>query len=137
MEEIIRPEDLPKDKKHLVIFDDAITLINQSTIESFFTRSRHNGANVIYLTQSYFSLTRMIKLNSNLIILFKLNPRNLNDVYNAVIGSIMDKKEFMQLAKNVFSKKYSYIVINKDEDQIITDLFKDYESDSDSENDSD
>jgi hypothetical protein len=75
----------------------------------------------------------MIRLNTNFIILFKLNPRNLSDVYNSIVGSAMDKKEFLQLAQNVFSKKYQYVAINKEEDKIITDIFTDNEDSEDSD----
>jgi hypothetical protein len=56
MEDIVRPENLPKDKKNLVVWDDAISLLNQSVAESYFIKARHHSCNVIYLTQSFFNL---------------------------------------------------------------------------------
>src|SRR5277367_2886094 len=111
MDEIPHPDDLPKDKKHLVVFDDIITLPNQSAVESYFVFGRHNNINVIYLSQSYFDLNRIIRLNSNFLILFKLSQRNLTDIYNASVSNFMDdKKKFYQLAKNTWVKKYGYII---------------------------
>jgi hypothetical protein len=131
--EIIHPDDLDKSKKNLVIFDDCVSLISQTIFREYFSRSRHNNANVIYLTQSYFDLDRMIRLNANFIILFKLNPRNLNDIYNSVIGSIMDKHKFTTLAENTFSKKYRYLAVDKDRDRVLTDIFEDPKESDDSE----
>src|SRR5436853_274950 len=58
-----------------------------------------------------------------------LCKRNLNDVYNSVVGTIMDKNNFISMAENVWSKKYSYIAINKENDKIITELFDEQDSD--------
>jgi hypothetical protein len=74
----------------------------------------------------------MIRLNSNVFILFKLSARNKTEVYNSIVGSIMDKNEFDALAANAWSKKYGYIIINRDKERIFTDIFE-----SDSETDVD
>jgi hypothetical protein len=131
VDEIIHPDKLDKSKNNLVIFDDCISLISQAIFREYFSRSRHNNANVIYLTQSYFDLDRMIRLNANYIVLFKMNPRNLNDIYNSVLGSIMDKQQFITLARNTYSKKYIYLAIDKERDRVLTDIFvESTESDS-------
>jgi A32 protein len=122
--ELIPPDKLDKSKKHLIIFDDCITNANQKTLGSFFNKGRHNSCNSIYLSQSYFDLDRMIRLNSNMLILFKLNQRNKADVYNSVIGTIMDKQKFYSLADNTWSNKYSYIVIDKEGEKVFTDIFE-------------
>ena len=131
MDELVPPSQMEKGKKHLIIFDDAISLISQSTIETYFVKGRHHDINCIYISQSYFDLTRLIRLNTNFIILFKLNPRNLSDIYNSTLSSSMDKRAFLSITQNVFSKKYHYIAINKDTETIITDVFEDQHSDSD------
>ena len=130
--ELIPPDKLDKTKKHLIIFDDCITNSNQKNLSAYFNKGRHNSCNSIYLSQSYFDLDRMIRLNSNILILFKLNSRNKTDVYNSVIGTIMDKQKFYSLADNTWSKKYAYIVINKDKEKVITDIFE-YEEESEDE----
>ena len=129
--ELIPPDKLSKTKKHLIIFDDCITNANQNNLSTYFNKGRHNSCNSIYLSQSYFDLDRMIRLNSNVLILFKLNQRNKADVYNSVIGTIMDKQKFYSLADNIWSKKYSYIAINRDSEKIITDIFEEQEESED------
>jgi hypothetical protein len=119
------PEDLPKDKRHLVIFDDIVTLRNQSAVESYFVFGRHNNVNVIYLSQSFFDLPRIIRLNSNFLILFKLSQRNLSDVYASSVSNFMDNKtKFNQITLHAWSKKYGYIVIDKESNRILTDIFE-------------
>src|SRR5438093_1766068 len=120
--EIPLPEHLTKAKKNLIIFDDVINALNQKTMSEYYSRSRHNSCNCIYLSQSYFDLPRLIRLNSNFLIIFKLSKRNLNDVYNSAVGTMMEKNNFISMAENLWSRKYTYIAINKENDKIITDL---------------
>jgi hypothetical protein len=130
----LTPADkLDKNKKNLIIFDDCVNQKNQRVLESFFIRGRHNSCNSIYLSQSYFDLNRLIRLNSNIFILFKLSQRNKTDVYNSVVGSIMDKNEFDALADNAWSKKFGYLVINRNDERIITDVFEEDEDSQDEE----
>ena len=134
LNDIPNPDDFQKGKRHLVCFDDCINLVNQTTMEMFWTKGRHNDISCIYLSQSYFDLSRMIRLNSNYLIIFRLSHRNLADVYKSAAVNIMDQKAFMQLAQNVFSKRYRYLAIDKENDRILTDIFEDLttsESDDD------
>jgi hypothetical protein len=134
--ELIPPDQLDKIKKNLIIFDDCISNKNQKVLSSFFNRGRHNSCNCIYISQSYFDLERMIRLNSNILVLFKLSQRNKADVYNSVVGTIMDRAQFYSYADNIWSKRYQYIVIDKDKERVFTDIFDEKEeSENDSESD--
>src|SRR5438093_5271621 len=93
--EIPLPEHLTKAKRNLIIFDDVINALNQKTMSEYYSRSRHYSCNCIYLSQSYFDLPRIIRLNSNFLIIFKLSKRNLNDVYNSAVGTIKEKDNFI------------------------------------------
>ncbi len=88
-------------KKNLLLLDDWVNNINQSVLASYYSRGRHNSCNCIYLSQSYFDLERTIRLNSNYLILFKMTQRNVNDVYNSVVGNIVEKNKFIQLAEKI------------------------------------
>jgi GTPase SAR1 family protein len=122
-DQLIPPQDLDRNKKNLVIFDDCISMKNQKVLASYFNRGRHN--NCIYLSQSYFDLDRMIRLISNILVLFKLSQRNKSDIFNNVVGTITDKNEFDAITSNAWSKKYGYIVINRFNEKIFTDIFED------------
>jgi hypothetical protein len=135
--EIPHPDSLNKSKKNLLLLDDCVNNINQSVLSSYYSRGRHNSCNCIYLSQSYFDLERTIRLNSNYLILFKMTQRNLNDVYNSVVGNIVEKNKFIQLAENTWSKKYSYIAVDKESNRIITDIFDDLQSVSSDDDDED
>ena len=123
-EEIHPPDKLDKGKKNLIIFDDVVNEKNQKIMEMYFTRGRHNKANVIYLSQSYFELPlKSIRNNSNVIILFKLGKRDLTNIYSNLLSSIIEKEEFECLYNFHFIKDYNYLFINLNNKKILSSAF--------------
>ena len=53
--EIPPPDKLDQTKKPLIIFDDCINNINQEVMNSYYSRSRHNSCNCIYLHKVFFN----------------------------------------------------------------------------------
>ena len=80
----------PKRKrKMLIVFDDMIADIMankkcQSVIEEFFIRCRKLNISLVFITQSYFSISKNIKLNST----------------NSLIMKISIKRELKNIATN-------------------------------------
>ena len=57
----------------VVVFDDMLLSKQESNIDLFFTRGRHNIIDIYYISQSYFHLPRnTIRNNSKIIFLNKL-----------------------------------------------------------------
>src|SRR5579872_7164395 len=116
------PNDIPdpkyfnKEDKNLIIFDDIMTDKNQSAPGAFFTRSRHNNIDCIYISQNYYHLPRhTIRSNSNFLILFNLDPGDTDHLYRDSGASVdfKDINKFRQLCEQAWSKKYGYLVIDK------------------------
>ena len=59
-----------------------------------------------------------------MLVLFKLSQRNKADVYNSVVGTIMDRNDFYAFADNIWSVRYSYIVIDRDRERVFSDIFE-------------
>jgi len=76
-------EDLPQldefDPKisSLVIFDDWLTESDKSLkeIAKFFVKGRHRGISVGFISQSYYGTPSLIRKNSDLVFLLKLNTK--------------------------------------------------------------
>jgi len=115
-EKIPDPSQLQDNKKYIVIFDDCITVKNQDIMKSYFTRGRHKNVIVFYLSQSYFSLDRRsIRMNSNVLILFKLSNLDLQNLHRDRIQIDMPLKEFTDFCNNIWENDYHYVFINFDE----------------------
>ena len=125
VDQVMPPEQLPKNKKNLIIFDDCINEKNQNIMENYFTRGRHSNTNVIYLSQNWFDLDkRSIRGNSNYIILFKLNKRDKSLLHSDLLSNTINKEEFDDLTK-VWNQKYKYLAFNIEGEMKIRDnIFK-------------
>ena len=56
-------EDLESDSQEIVIFDDYVCDKNQKPLVDYFIRGRHKNCSVIYLSQSYYTTPKDIRLN--------------------------------------------------------------------------
>jgi hypothetical protein len=67
------PDTLTADTFKLVVFDDMLLEKNEmAMMTKFFVFGRHKRASVIFLTQSYYSTPKNIRINCTNIILFKV-----------------------------------------------------------------
>ena len=84
-------------------------------MKSYFTRGRHKNAIVFYLSQSYFALDRRaIRMNSNVLILFKLSSGDLQNLHKDRIQLDMTLKEFKEFCNETWSTPYNFVMINFD-----------------------
>ena len=58
-----------------VIFDDLMTMKNQSSIVEYFIRGRKKNISMMYLTQSYYKCPKSVRINCSIIILKKLSSK--------------------------------------------------------------
>ena len=117
MEEDLEDRTIQDFKNCCVVFDDMLDS-NQRLINPFFTRGRHNLCDVYYLSQVYFDVPkRTIRMNSNIIILFRQSLRDVEHIYRDIAGLDMSYDEFEELCREAWKEKYQYLEINMLEDK--------------------
>jgi hypothetical protein len=123
---IPRPENINGDYKNLFIFDDCYLEDKncQQRIKNFYSRGRHSNMQCFYISQDYHHLDRQtIRVNSNLLILFKLPKKDLSHIYDDIVSfneddlePKCDYKTFEKFCKKVWDKKYEFMLIDKHND---------------------
>ena len=107
------PQTLDETLKNVIVFDD-ILLEKQNKCEAFYTRGRHNNIDCFYIAQNYFKLPRQtIRENSNFIILFQQDKRNIQNIYQDHASHDMSRDEFNNFCKLSWQEPYSFITIDK------------------------
>ena len=97
-----------------VVFDDKLLSKQESKIDLFFTRGRHNNINIYYISQSYFHLPKnTIRNNSNIIILFKQTLRDIILLFHDIAGLDMNLEEWKQLCRKAWEIEYDYLQIDR------------------------
>jgi ABC-type dipeptide/oligopeptide/nickel transport system ATPase component len=94
-----------KEKQSLVVMDDLINQKNQAPMIDFFIRARKKNASLVYITQSYYAVPKMIRNNLTYIFLKQVSSmRNLQ----------MIMKEYgLGLKKKVIEKMYEEATSNR------------------------
>ena len=106
------PSALDPTQKNLLLLDDCF-LGKQNKAEKYYTRGRHNNCDTIYIAQNYFRLLRhTIRENSNFIILFPQDVKNLT-LHADHCASDISLLEFKQFCHKVWSnEKHNFITID-------------------------
>lgn len=111
-EDVIEPSMAAKNS--IMIFDDVATE-KQKSMRDYFCMGRHNFIDSFYLCQTYSNIDkRLVRDNSNSILLFKQDERNLKHVYNDHVSTDMTYPIFKEMASHCWNKRYGFLFIDKD-----------------------
>ena len=115
--ENINNYNLNRRRKILVVFEDMITDIMrnkkfQSLIKELFIRCRKSNISLVFITQSYFSVPKNVRLNSTQYLIMKIN--NKRELQNIAINhsADIDFKDFMKIYRESTREPYSFLTID-------------------------
>ena len=104
-------------RKILIIFDDMIADIVtnkkfQSIIEELFIRCRKLNISLVFITQSYFSVPKDVRLNSTHYLIMRIiNKKELQNI--AINHSTeIDYKDFMKVYRECTREPYNFLTID-------------------------
>ena len=103
-----------KKRRILIVFDDMIIdmlsnkKLNPIVIE-LFMRSRKLNICFVFITQSYFAVTKNIRLNSTHYFVTKIPNKLQQFQFNNSLD--IDSQDFMNLYKKCTANPYSFLVI--------------------------
>ena len=106
-------QPLNENENSVVVFDDMLLSKQESNIDLFFTRGRHNNIDIYNISQSYFHLPKnTIRNISNKIILFKQTLRDIILLFHDIGGLDMNLDEWKQLCRKAWENDYDYLQID-------------------------
>ena len=105
--------NLNSKRKILIAFDDMIAEIMtdkriQSIIKELFIRCRKLNISLVFITQSYFSVPKYVRLNSTHYLINKNELQNITINHSAYI----DYKDFMNIYRECTKEPYSFLIID-------------------------
>lgn len=111
-------EDLPdvdsfeEQFQNLIIIDDMITVKNQNKIAEFFIRSRKKNCSVIYITQSFFDVPKLIRKNCTDFFIFDVGQvREMREISKTVATRI-SYEDFQRLYKECVTTPFGFVYID-------------------------
>ena len=106
-----------KKRKILIVFDDMIADIMTSKkikgiIKELYIRCRKLSTSLVFITQSYFSVPKDVRLNSTHYLIMKIN--NKRELQNIAINhsADIDYKDFVRIYRKCTRKPYSFLTID-------------------------
>ena len=119
-------EDYNKKRKReiLIIFDDMIFHVMsdrraQQILKDLFIARRKLNISFCFLTQSYFSVLKDVRLNFTHYILFKLN--NKRELQNIAINhsADIDYKDFIEICRDCTKEPFNFLTIDTKDNKFI------------------
>ena len=99
-------------RKILIVFDDLIADIMtnkkfQDIIKELFIRCRELNISLVFITQSYFSVSKYVTWNATYYLIMKINNRK--ELQNIAINILADYyNEFVRIYREYTRKPYSF-----------------------------
>jgi len=107
-----------KDKNHLVIWDDLVLSKDLSKVESYYIRARKLNVSVIFLSQSFFRVPKIIRNNCNYMVLLKLSGNREVNIILSEFGLGVTKDQLLQIYNYATREKLQPLLIDMEADPV-------------------
>ena len=96
--------------------DDLVLEKNQSALEQYFIRARKLNCSLIYISQSYYRVPRIIRQNLNYLVIKQLS--SLKDLYRIMSEYSLgvEKPQLGDMYKSATGSKQDFLLIDMDTD---------------------
>ena len=109
-------DKMDKELNHLVVWDDLVLSKDLSMVETFYIRARKMNCSVIFISQSFFKIPKIIRNNCSYMVLLKLSGNREVNMILSEFGLGITKDELLDLYKYATAEKFSPLVIDMEED---------------------
>jgi len=106
-----------KDFNHLVIFDDLVLSKDLSMVENIYIRGRKLGVSVIFISQSFFRIPKIIRNNCSYMVLLKLSGNREINVILSEYGLGITKDQLIKIYEYATKEKFSPLIIDLEADK--------------------
>jgi ABC-type dipeptide/oligopeptide/nickel transport system ATPase component len=101
-----------KTKNNLIVMDDLVGEKNQKPMEQFFLRSRKVGCSLVYISQSYYAVPKMIRNNLNYIIIKQISSMKNLLMISREYDLGLDKKDLIEIYEDATKEKMGFLMID-------------------------
>jgi len=109
----INLDDFDPSFQTLVIFDDMITNKNLDSVLEIWIRGRKRNISSFFLSQSWYTIPKDIRTNTDYVILFRVNNKgDIDRIYNDTVRGV-EKQDFLDKYNEVMNKHpFGFITID-------------------------
>tara|TARA_R100001224_G_C4009607_1_gene145699 strand:- start:330 stop:1043 length:714 start_codon:yes stop_codon:yes gene_type:complete len=105
-----------KDVNHLVVWDDLVLSKDLGMVENYYIRARKMNCSVIFISQSFFKIPKIIRNNCSYMVLLKLSGNREVNLILSEFGLGITKEELLKLYHYATAEKFSPLLIDLEQD---------------------
>lgn len=109
-------DDFDKEKNHLVVWDDLVLSKDLSMVENYYIRARKLNVSVIFISQSYFKIPKVIRNNCSYMVLLKLSGNREVNLILSEFGLGITKDDLLAYYDYATKEKFSPLIIDMEGD---------------------
>lgn len=109
-------DKMDKKVNHLVCFDDLVLAKDQSAIENYYIRARKLNCSVIYLSQSYYRIPKVIRNNCSYMVILKLSGNREVNMILSEFGLGVSREQLLGMYEFATKEKFSPLLIDLEEE---------------------
>lgn len=106
-----------KELNHLVVWDDLVLAKDLSMVENYYIRARKLNVSVIFISQSYFKIPKIIRNNCSYMVLLKLSGNREVNMILSEFGLGVSKEQLIELYEYATKEKFSPLIIDMEADK--------------------
>jgi ABC-type dipeptide/oligopeptide/nickel transport system ATPase component len=105
-------DDFDKEFNHIVIFDDLVLSKDLSMVENYYIRARKLNVSVIFISQSFFKIPKIIRNNCSYMVLLKLSGNREVNIILSEFGLGITKEDLIKIYEYATQEKFSPLLID-------------------------
>ena len=101
-----------KEYNHLVVWDDLVLNKDLSMVEQYYIRARKLNVSVIFLSQSFFKIPKIIRNNCSYMVLLKLSGNREVNIILSEFGLGITKEQLLEIYEYATREKLKPLLID-------------------------
>lgn len=110
-------DDFDKNKNHLVVWDDLVLSKDLTSVENYYIRCRKLNTSVIFISQSYFKIPKIIRNNCSYLVLLKLSGQREINIILSEFGLGVSKEQLLKIYEYATREKLMPLIIDNETDK--------------------
>ena len=106
-----------KTENALVVIDDLVLSKNLDSVCDYYVRFRKLGVSVVFISQSFFKIPKIIRGNCSLVIILKLSGQRDANLILSEFSLGITKQQLLDLYEYATSQKFSALVVDLEADK--------------------
>lgn len=105
-------DKLNKEEQTLIVMDDLVGEKNQKPMEQYFLRARKKNASLVYITQSYYAVPKMIRNNMTYLIIKQISSMKNLTMIGREFDVGVSKETLTNMYKDATKEKQNFLLMD-------------------------